>query len=122
MHTGNERRPALPASKNPRLGRWALPGAGAANGAGLAGQLENLLGGSTRSMLFGTGPIEFRPDTVVNGGGQAAFGQRRRPARRRSGPAPGDRRNCRAKPTWHAWCCRTCRNASWCLEACAPPE
>lgn len=69
-----ERRPALPASKNPLLGRWALPGAGGANHAGLAGQLENLLGGSTCSMQFGAGPIEIRADTVVNGRGQASFG------------------------------------------------
>lgn len=69
-----ERQPALPAPKNPLLGRWAPSDAQRPNNAGLAGQLESLLGGTACSMLLGSGPLEFRPDTVVNASGQAPLG------------------------------------------------
>lgn len=69
-----ERQPALPSGKNPLLGRWATPDGQQPTYAGLAGQVESLLGATACSMLLGAGPLEFRPTTLVNASGQAPLG------------------------------------------------
>ena len=61
----------LTADRNPLLGRWAQPDSSQTANAGLAGQIESMLGGATCSTLFGRDPVEFRPDAMVVGGTRA---------------------------------------------------
>jgi hypothetical protein len=63
-----EKRPALPADRNPLLGRWTWQPAGAAKQQnGMAALFDGSMANSMGcSILFGDGAVEFRPANIVS--------------------------------------------------------
>ncbi len=59
-----EKRPPLPADRNPLLGRWTRPATNAKSSDPFAG-LQALMKGGLCEALFGGGIFEFRPDKLV---------------------------------------------------------
>ncbi len=58
--------PALPATKNPLLGRWSLPAVGAGNPNDLLAEITGLLQGLECGPLIGVSELEFLPDRMIS--------------------------------------------------------
>ncbi len=60
-----EKRPALPADRNPLLGKWMRPPSTRANPSDPFGALTAMAKGGLCEVLFGGGIFEFRPDRLM---------------------------------------------------------
>lgn len=61
-----DKEPALPASKNPLLGRWRRERSAAADKNDFIGQINSMVTGVGCDVLVGDGELEFRANTWVN--------------------------------------------------------
>ncbi|HQR70139.1 MAG TPA: hypothetical protein PLE54_06025 [Burkholderiaceae bacterium] len=57
-----EKQPALPANRNPLLGRWQQPARPQANSSDPLSQMMQMIGNGSCTALFGEGTVEFRAD------------------------------------------------------------
>lgn len=60
-----EKQPALPASRNPLLGRWQQPAQPQASGIDPLSQMIQMVGNGSCTALFGDGGVEFRADRWI---------------------------------------------------------
>jgi hypothetical protein len=60
-----EKRPALPADRNPLLGKWTRPPSTRANPSDPFGAITAMAKGGLCEVLFGGGVFEFRPDRLM---------------------------------------------------------
>lgn len=60
-----QKRPSLPADRNPLLGKWTRPPSGRGNSSDPFAAIAALAKGGLCEVLFGDGVFEFRPNTLV---------------------------------------------------------